>query len=69
VGISLDVTDPTSVSRCFGEIQRLGPVELVMNNAGVGSTSTVPELALEEWEHVFAVNARGTFLCSKAVLP
>ena len=37
--------------------------------AGVGSTKTAPETSLEDWESVFAVNARGTFLSCKHALP
>ena len=39
------------------------------NIAGIGSTTTAPETALETWEDVFAVNARGTFLCCKHAIP
>src|SRR5206468_8656607 len=37
--------------------------------SGVGSTTTAPDTSLEVWEDVFAVNARGTFLCCKHAIP
>ena len=43
-----------------------GPdLHVLVNSAGTVATTTAPETSLEEWERVFAVNARGTFLCCK----
>src|SRR5262249_60060735 len=42
---------------------------VLVNVAGVGSTTAAPETTLDVWEHVFAVNARGTFLCCKHAIP
>ena len=44
-------------------------VDVLVNVAGVGSTTTAPETPLDVWEDVFAVNARGTFLCCKHAIP
>src|SRR5262249_8917093 len=44
-------------------------VDVLVNVAGIGSTTTAPETPLEVWEDVFAVNARGTFLCCKHAIP
>lgn len=49
--------------------QELGPPTVLANIAGVGSTTTAPDTPLEIWERVFAVNARGTFLCCKHAIP
>jgi meso-butanediol dehydrogenase / (S,S)-butanediol dehydrogenase / diacetyl reductase len=46
-----------------------GRVDVLVNVAGVGSTTTAPETPLDVWEEVFAVNARGTFLCCKHAIP
>ena len=43
-----------------------GPeLHVLVNSAGTVATTTTPDTSLEEWERVFAVNARGTFLCCK----
>jgi NAD(P)-dependent dehydrogenase (short-subunit alcohol dehydrogenase family) len=63
--VEVDVTDEAAVRRMFEAADRLGPLGLLVNVAGIGSTTTAPDTPLEVWERVFAVNARGTFLCCK----
>lgn len=50
-------------------LDRYGRIDVLCNNAGVGSTQTVVDTPEELWEHVFAVNARGPFLCCKYTIP
>jgi NAD(P)-dependent dehydrogenase (short-subunit alcohol dehydrogenase family) len=47
----------------------MGDLDVLVNCAGIGSTTSAPETTLEVWENVFAVNARGTFLCCKHAIP
>ena len=47
----------------------MGGLDVLVNVAGVGSTTNAPDTPLEVWENVFAVNARGTFLCCKHAIP
>ena len=47
----------------------MGDLEVLVNVAGIGSTTSAPDTPLEVWENVFAVNARGTFLCCKHAIP
>jgi NAD(P)-dependent dehydrogenase (short-subunit alcohol dehydrogenase family) len=62
-----DVSDPDQVSRAFDGILRdLGRVDVLYNNAGVNSSGSVIEATDEDWDRCFAVNAKGTFLCSRA---
>ncbi len=49
---------------------RFGQIDVLINNAGINAPSgDLTECSVEEWDRVFAVNVRGMFLCSKAVLP
>ena len=47
----------------------MGDLDVLVNCAGIGSTTNAPETTLDVWENVFAVNARGTFLCCKYAIP
>jgi 2-keto-3-deoxy-L-fuconate dehydrogenase len=61
--LQLDVRDEQQVAPAMADL------EVLINVAGIGSTTTAPDTALELWENVFAVNARGTFLCCKHAIP
>jgi 2-keto-3-deoxy-L-fuconate dehydrogenase len=62
-GLALDVRDEDAVAAAMGDL------DVLVNVAGVGSTTSAPDTPLEVWENVFAVNARGTFLCCKHAIP
>src|SRR6476661_1149181 len=61
--LRLDVRDETQVA------QAMDGVDVLVNAAGIGSTANAPDTTVEVWENVFAVNARGTFLCCKHAIP
>jgi meso-butanediol dehydrogenase/(S,S)-butanediol dehydrogenase/diacetyl reductase len=66
----LDVTDQASIDALFGSLNDSGRrVDILANVAGVLSLARVVDLSTEEWDRVMGVNARGTFLLSRAVLP
>lgn len=69
IGEWVDVRDESSVRALFGAAEREGSVDILVNVAGIGSTTTVPETSNDIWDDVMAVNARGTFLCCKHALP
>ncbi len=46
----------------------LGPLWLLVNNAGLFNAASTAELSEEAWEKVFAVDAKGVFLCSQAAI-
>ena len=65
-----DVTDESSVEALAAFAQeRVGPVEVLVNNAGIAVSAPVHRTRLEDWNRVLAVNATGTFLCTRAFLP
>jgi NAD(P)-dependent dehydrogenase (short-subunit alcohol dehydrogenase family) len=61
--LTLDVRDENAVSGAMASL------DVLVNVAGIGSTTNAPDTPLEVWENVFAVNARGTFLCCKHAIP
>ena len=65
-----DVTDPDQV-RCLADQARqlVGPVQILVNNAGVASSAPLKNITLEEWNRLLTVNATGPFLCTQAFMP
>ena len=61
--VQLDVRDEDAVQAATGDL------DVLVNVAGIGSTTSAPDTPLDVWEDVFAVNARGTFLCCKHAIP
>ncbi|MBD0329997.1 MAG: SDR family oxidoreductase [Thermoleophilia bacterium] len=61
-----DVTDEQQVGAFFAE---LGPVDVLVNNAGMGASAPLERTALRDWRAHLDVNATGAFLCTRAVLP
>ena len=49
--------------------EKLGNIEILINNAAVSSFSLFTDITLEEWNRMFAVNVTGCFLYSRATLP
>lgn len=63
-----DVSDEAQVEEMFSEIFRLyDRLDVLVNNAGISRVNVIQDTSAAEWDRVFAVNARGTFLCSRAV--
>lgn len=70
ISIELDVTSPESAILAVAETERLlGPLDILINNAGVSTMNRIQDLTVEEWEFNFAVNAKGVFLVTRAALP
>ncbi len=68
--ITCDVTDASSVARLARESEAaVGIVDILVNNAGIASSAPLKSLELEEWNRLLAVNATGTYLCTRALLP
>ena len=69
-GARCDVSDPQSVAELARAATAwLGHVDVLINSAGVGHSAPVHRIALEDWNRVLAVNATGTFLCTRTFLP
>ncbi|HET8624800.1 MAG TPA: SDR family NAD(P)-dependent oxidoreductase [Gemmatimonadales bacterium] len=67
--IVCDVIDEASVSALAGKADALGPVSVLVNNAGAAASMPLTRTSLDEWNRLMAVNATGAFLCTRAFLP
>jgi NAD(P)-dependent dehydrogenase (short-subunit alcohol dehydrogenase family) len=70
LGVDLDVTDPDSIDAAFSRVeQELGPIELLVLNAGIYVVEPFEETSLESWRRTIDVNLTGAFLCAQRALP
>ena len=68
--LTLDLCDGAQVRARYTETrERLGPIDLLVNNSGVGSDYLVQDLPESEWDRVMDTCAKGTFLLTQACLP
>lgn len=69
VTVQADVSQEDDVARLFAEAnQALGPVTILVNNAGTTRDKLILQMSLADFEYVMDINLRATFLCTKAVL-
>ena len=68
--VSCDVTNESDVRRTVSLCEYYyGGVDVLINNAGMAEFAVFDTITLEMWDRMMAVNARGAFLLSRAVLP
>ncbi len=70
IAVAADMADPVSVRTMIREVEsQLGPVDLLVNNAGTGGPfGPIWEADAEEWWRCLEVNVRGPFICSREIL-
>jgi 3-oxoacyl-[acyl-carrier protein] reductase len=70
LAVKADSRNEREVLSAISEIrEKLGGIDILINNAGISSFSLFTEISLEEWNETFSVNVGGAFLYSKATLP
>lgn len=70
IEVQADLTDASAVAGMFGEIvERLGPVDILVANAGVdGTRGKAWELSAEDWRRTIDINLFGTYHCAREAL-
>ncbi len=67
VALYLDVSDSTNVQQAVDAVvAEFGQLDILVNNAGIHRGHMIVDFPLDDWDAVFAVNIRGTFLCAQA---
>ncbi len=66
-GYALDLSTPLDPEDLVAAVERdLGPLSIIVAAAGIQSFGTIFEISVDEWDRIFAVNVRGTFLILRA---
>ncbi len=70
IAVPGDVSSEFDVSTiCSEAVKAFGSIDILVNNAGIGSFRKVSDLPVADFDRMWAVNMRGVFLCSRAVIP
>ncbi len=70
IAVQADVADAQAVRAMVADVEdRLGPVSLLVNNAGLSWTGLFQDTAYDAWRRLFTVNVDGAYHCIQTVLP
>jgi 3-oxoacyl-[acyl-carrier protein] reductase len=70
LAVQADLSQQQSVAPMFERIeQQFGPVDYLVNNAGINRDVLLAFMSEEQWDEVIDTNLRGTYLCSRLALP
>ena len=68
--VEMDVTDLKSVEKGVKMAEKVGPIDVLINNAGIiTGMKAVQDLPVEEWDKIMATNVRGPYLMMRTILP
>src|SRR6266545_4174009 len=70
MAVGADVSQGPAVKDMVEAVEReLGPIDVLVNNAGLGLVRTLDDLTEEDFDRTIAVNLKSVFLCTQAVIP
>lgn len=70
LALPTDIADEQAIQNALEQTWNTwGRIDLLVNNAGIGTFKPIAETSLEDWNKVMDTNAKGTFLMTKAVIP
>jgi 3-oxoacyl-[acyl-carrier protein] reductase len=70
ITVQTDVSQAGAVAKMIGDVRsNLGPIDILINNAGIALTRNIEDLTEIDFDQTIAVNLKSVFLCTQAVLP
>jgi 3-oxoacyl-[acyl-carrier protein] reductase len=69
IAVQIDVRDPERVQAAFDEVERaLGPVEILVNNAGVRRDKLLMRMSEDDWSDIIGTDLTGVYRCTKRAI-
>lgn len=69
IALKADVSDQKQIDTLFAEAEaHFGHVDILVNNAGIATSAPVESLPVDDWDRLFAIHVRGTFLATQRAL-
>ena len=70
IAVEMDVTDLKSVEKGLKIAEKVGTIDVLINNAGIiTGMKAVQDLPVEEWDKIMSTNVRGPYLLMRTILP
>jgi 3-oxoacyl-[acyl-carrier protein] reductase len=70
IALATDVSQSDAVAQMVQRVKSdLGPIDILINNAGIAITRSIEDLSEADFDQTIAVNLKSVFLCTQAVLP
>ena len=70
LALGASIADRPAIERAAGELRAaFGPITILVNNAGISTFVKFHELTDEQWDQMFEINTKGTFIVTQVVLP
>ncbi len=69
MALPMEVTDRASVQAAVKDAGALGPISILVNNAGINKPTDFDKVSDADWDMILATNLKGPFICAQAFLP
>jgi 3-oxoacyl-[acyl-carrier protein] reductase len=69
LAIRMDVTDRRSVEAAADKARALGPISVLVNNAGINKPTDFDKVTDADWDQILQTNLKGPFVCAQVFLP
>jgi 3-oxoacyl-[acyl-carrier protein] reductase len=69
IALRMDVTDRASVEAAAKDARALGPISILINNAGINKPTDFDKVTDADWDSILATNLKGPFICAQVFLP
>jgi len=69
LALHMDVTSRASVEKAAEDSKKLGPISILVNNAGINKPTDFDQVTDADWDNILATNLKGPFVCAQVFLP